>query len=333
MPSDRYTSLSWWREEDYPRDTSSYVQMDLPEGVEVDTAGVVGDIVRPDSWKFIAFHYMNLDSPLLLRVRDGVKVGGVARVRLHVEGREHFHLRLEVGREAHVEVLLEVSGSGLYTEAVEAKVGEGGSLILNVINAMDGEAVAFVERGMVVEGGGGGRLAGVWLGGRFVMAKHRLKPSGAEAHVEDAQVLVGAHSQHLNLHSHLDFTVPHTRGESNLRAVLKDRASATLYGMIDVRPEAKGTDAFLSEHALLLNGGARANAIPALEIMTDDVRATHSASVGPVDEEKLFYLMSRGLKREEAKRLIVLGFLEPALRKLDEGGRSTVVGRIEEILS
>ncbi|MEM2993786.1 MAG: SufD family Fe-S cluster assembly protein, partial [Candidatus Nitrosocaldus sp.] len=74
-------------------------------------------------------------------------------------------------------------------------------------------------------------------------------------------------------------------------------------------------------HAIILNKGARADSIPALEIETNEVKATHSASIAQMDEEQIFYMMSRGMSREEAKRAIVFGFIEPLLRRLSRDAR------------
>lgn len=329
LPSSKYTALTWWNGYSYPEETKAHIEINLPKGVEILEEGTVGDIVPPNAWKFVAFHYMNLSTPIILKVPEGVKAGEPARIKVFVEGREHFHLQVEMAPGSKLDVVLEVAGKGLYTEVVEAKVGEGASLTLSVVEAMEEDSVLFVDRGMVVDGRGTGKLVGAWFGGKFVMGKHKVMPVGSEANVEDVQVLFGYDSQHYDLTTYLNFTAPMTKGESTIRAVLKDTARAVLYGMIDVQHEVQHADAYLSEHTLLLNSGARADSIPGLEIMTDEVRATHGATVGPIDEEKIFYLMSRGLSRTEAQKLIVAGFFEPALGKI---GIEEVRGHVEEVI-
>ena len=88
------------------------------------------------------------------------------------------------------------------------------------------------------------------------------------------------------------------------------------YGTIHVQRGAVGTDAYQQNRNLLLSPGARADTNPQLEIETDDVRCSHGATVGPIDEEQLFYLTSRGMTEEEAKALIVRGFIEPIAKLL-----------------
>src|SRR5947209_5894024 len=86
--------------------------------------------------------------------------------------------------------------------------------------------------------------------------------------------------------------------------------------MIRVRPKAQQTASFLSDHTLLLSKTCRAESIPSLEIGANQVSASHGATSGQIDEEQLFYLMVRGIPREEAERIIVQGFFEPVLQRI-----------------
>jgi Fe-S cluster assembly protein SufB/Fe-S cluster assembly protein SufD len=87
--------------------------------------------------------------------------------------------------------------------------------------------------------------------------------------------------------------------------------------MIKIGKKAKNTSAYLAEHAMLLSPNARADAIPGLEIESDNVKATHSASVSQIDPEQLWYLTTRGLSRDEATKLIATGFFEPVISEID----------------
>ncbi|MEM4611600.1 MAG: SufD family Fe-S cluster assembly protein, partial [Candidatus Nitrosocaldus sp.] len=104
-------------------------------------------------------------------------------------------------------------------------------------------------------------------------------------------------------------------------AIVKDTSRSLFKGMINIGKDAKGSESYLAGHAIILNKGARADSIPALEIETNEVKATHSASVAQIDEEQIFYMMSRGMSRDEAKRAIVFGFIEPLLKRLSMDAR------------
>lgn len=102
---------------------------------------------------------------------------------------------------------------------------------------------------------------------------------------------------------------PKTSSKTNIKGVVDGNGQAFVNGIIKVLPEAAGTNAFLEERILLLSPNAKAEAIPNLEIKTDDVKCSHAATIGKIDEEELFYLQSRGISEIQAKEMIVEGFL------------------------
>ncbi len=131
------------------------------------------------------------------------------------------------------------------------------------------------------------------------------------------EVVLGNNSQKFDLVSDLSHVGKHTRGRILSNNVLMDKSDSVFKGMIRIGKEAKNSSAYLAGHAILLSPDARSDAIPGLEILTNDVKATHSASVSQIDEEQIFYMMSRGLSEDESKKLIVLGFLEPAISRIN----------------
>jgi Fe-S cluster assembly protein SufD len=139
---------------------------------------------------------------------------------------------------------------------------------------------------------------------------------GPGAEVDDVQVFFTAGRQHMDLTSNLLHRKPHTRGEVNVKGVLKGKSQAVFWGLIRIEPGAQGANAFQSERSLILEEGPRSNAIPSLEIEANDVRCTHAAATSQIDEEQLFYLRSRGLPEDEAQKLIVDGFFEPLIEKI-----------------
>ena len=101
-----------------------------------------------------------------------------------------------------------------------------------------------------------------------------------------------------------------TSANTHIRGVVGDQAQAKIIGTIKVLPGAEKTNSFLAERLLILSDKARAEAVPNLEIEADDVKCSHAATVGKIDEEQMFYLMSRGLPRAQAQDIIVEGFLQ-----------------------
>jgi len=132
----------------------------------------------------------------------------------------------------------------------------------------------------------------------------------------------------LDDHQHIDTGIllrldkPNTYGKSIFKGALSGKSRSIFQGLIKIQREAQKTDADLTNKNLLLSTGARADSIPVLEIKADDVKAKHGATVGRVDDNQLYYLMSRGLSHQQAERLIVTGFFQDVLKHI--GSKSTV---------
>lgn len=122
-------------------------------------------------------------------------------------------------------------------------------------------------------------------------------------------------AHHLELHTNIVHTAPNTFSRIVIKGVLDGQATANIEGNIRIEKGAKNADADLKEHTILLSPTARATAIPGLEVLENEVKAGHGATVGRIDEEQLFYIMSRGLSIEQAKQLIIKGFLGSLLQE------------------
>lgn len=133
-------------------------------------------------------------------------------------------------------------------------------------------------------------------------------------------VVLGNDSEHYNFNTIQEHQAPDTNSDINFRVALNDSSSSLYQGIIRVDKVAQRIQAFQSNKNLLLGQQSRADSIPKLEILADDVKCSHGATVGPVDAEQVFYLNSRGLSCDEAKELIVLGFFRQVLERLDIEG-------------
>jgi Fe-S cluster assembly protein SufD len=168
-----------------------------------------------------------------------------------------------------------------------------------------------------------------------VRMETRLAGEGSSARVTGAYA--GNGTQHLDFDTTQEHAAPHTTSDLAFRGVLEESATAVWRGMIRVDPGAQQTDAFQESRNLLLSKSAHADAIPGLEIEANDVRCTHAAAVAQIDPEQLHYLRSHGLPDDQAKRLIIEGFLEALVERLEEGPVKAAVSialerRLGEIL-
>ena len=135
--------------------------------------------------------------------------------------------------------------------------------------------------------------------------------------MEQAEIVFGSADQLFDLTSYTRHVGRDTTGNLLSKGALTDRSRAYMKGLATIETSAHGTDSYLGEFAMLLSKQARSVAIPSLEIDQPDCRrVAHASSVGPIDETQLFYLESRGLEREDARKFIVLGYLEPVVARV-----------------
>ena len=149
------------------------------------------------------------------------------------------------------------------------------------------------------------------------------------ASMSSVTVFYGTGSQHQDYTAEVVHEAPHTRSAILARGVMGDRARSVFTGQSVIKKGAVGSDARQKEQTLMLSDQARADAIPSLQIDDNDVFAAHSASAGPVDPTMLYYLESRGLEPEEARRVVIRGFLEPVLASL---APASVQERVRELV-
>ena len=216
-----------------------------------------------------------------------------------------------------------------YFELVQCHLGQNAHLDMVSLQSMAGQTVNFSNRKAFV-----GRDAKMsWYLGLFGAQQSRyktdsiMKESGSTA--EDFEIIFGIDDQSFDVTSNLIHNGQNSRGRVLVKSVMKDNSKSLFKGMIKIGKYAKASESYLAGHAILLDKGAKSDAIPGLEIETNEVKATHSASVAQLDEAQIFYLMSRGLSRELAKREIVSGFLEPLSRKMGPTIRAWVNYLIE----
>lgn len=130
---------------------------------------------------------------------------------------------------------------------------------------------------------------------------------------------VGAGKQQIEHHTLQEHVAHHTTSDLLFKTALLDQAYSVFSGLIRVKKDAQRTDAYQANRNLILSPKAKADTLPKLEILANDVRCTHGATVGPIDEEQCFYLMSRGLPRTDTERIVVNGFFEEVLKRVPVG--------------
>jgi Fe-S cluster assembly protein SufD len=230
---------------------------------------------------------------------------------------------LEDGAEASVvEELVAGDGvvpgaQGLLSLTTEIHLGAHARLALSSLQETGPDQIVFQQRLARIGEGADLHWALAQLGGRLVRSRVDNVLAGDRSTVEQVEIVFGADDQLHDLTSYTRHIGRDTTGQLLSKGVLLDRARTYMKGLITIERSAIGTDSFLGEFGMNLSKAARAVAIPSLEIDQPDCRrAAHSSSVGPIDEGQLFYLESRGIAPLDARKFIVLGFLEPVVARV-----------------
>lgn len=213
---------------------------------------------------------------------------------------------------------LEVNEETLFANGIEVYVGKNASCRYYAFQRWPEQVCQFAAYRAKVERDG--RMD--WLVGSFgssfsqVRVESALAGEGAATNVH--AVYYGNGSQHLDHDLVANHLVGKTTSDTYARGIVDEKAKAVYRGMIQIQRGAHGSEADQNGHAMLMTNTAHADAIPALEIDADDVTAGHGATVGQVDEEQLFYLMARGISKDEATALIVRGFFEHLFKDIPD---------------
>ena len=216
-----------------------------------------------------------------------------------------------------------------YLELMNTSIGANSNLDVTTLQMMDQSSINFSTRNSQLSQDS--KIN--WYLGLFgaMLSRYRIDYhlNGTGAMANDSEVIFGNKEQSFDLNTIVNHNKESTEGKVVEKSILKDKSKSLFKGMIRINENAAHSNSFLSGRSILLDKGAKSDAIPGLEILTNDVKATHSASVAQIDEEQIFYLGSRCLSRAEAERIIIEGFLEPLSRSMSYQVRAWIAYLIE----
>ncbi|MCW8878943.1 MAG: Fe-S cluster assembly protein SufD [Kangiellaceae bacterium] len=154
------------------------------------------------------------------------------------------------------------------------------------------------------------------LGSRLNRTDINVKHQGNGSHAELTGIYLPANEQAIDYHSNIEHQVAHCTSNEIFRGIIADEASATFNGKIHIFEDAQKSDAFLNNKNLLLTNRAEINTKPELEIYADDVKCAHGATVAQLDEKSVYYLQTRGIDRQKAKKMLSIAFIQELLNKV-----------------
>ncbi|HEY8306029.1 MAG TPA: Fe-S cluster assembly protein SufD [Lapillicoccus sp.] len=274
--------------------------------VPADRAAVVADANSPEATHISVAAEAELAEPIRVVItgKPGLRSNG--------------HLVVEAGRHSRAVVVIDHEGSGDHTGNVEVVVGDGAHLTVVSIQSWDDEARHLGQHDALVGRDATYRHIVVSLGGGIVRINTNVRYAGPGGDATLLGVYFADARQHLEHRSFVDHNAPNCKSHVTYKGALQGDSAHTVWvGDVLIRAAAEGTETFETNRNLVLTDGARADSVPNLEIETGEIiGAGHASATGRFDDEQLFYLQARGIPEDEARRLVVRGFLVDVINQI-----------------
>jgi Fe-S cluster assembly protein SufD len=300
------------------------LQTTLPDGVtvrEISTAeavalGVPAPVDRPS-----ALAVAQAGRAILVEVRPGHELTEPVVIDLAGSGLEqqvYGQVVFSVGAYAGATIVLRHTGSARYASSVSVLVGEGANLNFVGLQDWADDAVHIGHVGLKIGRDARVRTVTASLGGDLVRLVETAEYDGPGGELEQFGLYFVDAGQHIEHRLFVDHNAPHTRSRVDYRGALQGKGAHSVWvGDVLIRKVAEGINTYETNKNLVLTDGCRADSVPNLEIETGEIEgAGHSSTTGRFDDEQLFYLRSRGIPEDEARRLVVHGFFADIIRRI-----------------
>jgi len=364
LPNPSKTDEEWRRTDISGLNTAQFSELEhkngsrldvssLPRGVILEPLRVAAEkhaqlvepllfsLIKSDRDRFTALHAAFFTGGTFLYVPDGVEIKEpiVAQHTSHAGGTAFLpHTLIVAGRGARFHYLDEYIGqddepAAYRSGSAEIFVGEGAEVGYVAVQKWGRNAWHFGDQRARLGKDSKLRLFSVTLGGRFSKTRVEGSLAGQGADAELKSIYLASGKQFFDFHTLQDHQVGNTRSDLLFKGALQDTARTVYAGLIRIEKGAARSDAYQANRNLVLSDHAKATSIPMLEIDNNDVRCTHGATVGPVDPQQMFYLRSRGIPEQTAKRMLVQGFFGDVLDRIPfDHARSLVEAELEKRL-
>ena len=308
----------------------------LGSTLEARGGGAPLDLLSADTDKFAAAALaFSLDGITLNIPRNrAVEAPFVVDIQSTCPGTVTFpslNIRAEENSEATVVVLFRSPDgvSSVIVPNLQTTVGHGARLSVTTVGLMGTEGANVMHHRSRIGPDATLRMGEIGLGGQLARMDLRTTLAGRGGSVEVVGLYFGERRQVLDYRLVVNHVGPSTSSDVFLKGGVQDDARSIFTGLLRIEEDAAGTSAFETNRNLVLSDGAKANSVPNLEILCNDVICGHGSSVGPLETEPLYYLMSRGISKARAERVLVRGFFEEAISRLplddlDEPARRVV---------
>jgi Fe-S cluster assembly protein SufD len=308
----------------YPEVPGTNVEWIDRSDARIGTAGESEDRASANAWSAFekALHIdVTSEEPVVLTVTRS-DLGSAPR---------GAHVLITAAPNANALVVLDSRGSGNLVENVEIIAGDGSNLTVVSLQEWADDGIHLASHFGRVEKDARLKHIVVSLGGAIVRVNPSTHLAGAGSDTEMLGVYFADAGQHLEQQVYVHHDAPNSKSRVTYKGALNGAGAHTVWiGDVLIGPAAVGTDSYEQNRNLVLSEGTRADSIPNLEIQTGDIAgAGHASATGRFDDEHLFYLQARGIPEDEARRLVVLGFLSEIVQKI---GEPVLEARLSEAL-
>lgn len=284
-------------------------------------------LIQPDLDIFAAAHQAFATDELVLKVGAGVAVDGPIIVDMQVTQADTIsfpHLSIVMEANAEASVIVEMRSPdgqrNVVVPRLELSLGDGARLNLVTSQHWGNATTAITHQAMVVGRDATGRLGEIGLGAKLGRLDLTVDLIGNGSNSELVGLYFGEERQVFDYRVVINHHGKNTRSDVFLKGAVEDEAESVFSGLLKIWPDATRTSTFETNRNLVLSDGAKAHSVPNLEILCDDVICGHGSTVGPLEEEHMYYLMSRGLSRERAQRVLIRGFFDEMIQRLPVSG-------------
>jgi Fe-S cluster assembly protein SufD len=299
------------------------VDISAPQGVEVSEAtaadAVFGSVLRPAD-RASAAAWAGTEKATLVTIPNELELVEPVSITITAQdsARVNGHLIIDVGRFAKATVVLSHRGSAECASNVELRVGDGADLTFVTVQEWDDDAVHLAQNDALIGRDAKLKHIVITLGGKIVRVCTNARYDGPGGSLEAIGVYFADAGQHQENRLFVDHEAPNCISNVEYKGALQGDAAHTVWiGDVLIRASAEGTKTYELNRNLILTDGARADSVPNLEIETGEIiGAGHASATGRFDDEQLFYLQSRGVTADEARRLVVRGFFAAIVNRI-----------------
>jgi Fe-S cluster assembly protein SufD len=289
----------------------------LAQGIKTHPAGYQRAFIKTKSAqdKFVLWNYSNITHGVYLCIPANTAIDRPIQIDFReaaVRTHYHPHLFIALGENASADVVVHMAGDqyNLWNPVVLIAQAESSRLNYFQQQKCGSQGFVFQNGWIFLQQEAQLNLLDVALGGAMLKSSLTACLEGSGSHAQMCGIYLPHGSQHMDIRTVQQHKAPNTYSRAVYKGAVRESARAVYQGLIHVLPLAQKTDAYLTNKNLILDDGARADSIPSLKIETNDVKCSHGSTTAKVQENELFYLMSRGLTRKDATELIIMSYFQ-----------------------